>query len=201
MISIIIPAFNEEATIKYVVEETIRVMKEVGLDFEVIVVDDGSSDKTRDLAGGAGAEVIHHPYNKGNGASVKRGARAARGDVFLFLDADGQHNPQDIPKLLENLEGYDMVVGAREGKFFGSLIRRLGNRIFILLANYLSSSKIPDLISGFRVVKRDVFLRFLHLLPNGYSYPATITLTLIKEGYSVKYVPLETISERKGGKS
>jgi glycosyltransferase involved in cell wall biosynthesis len=197
-LSIILPAYNEEATIG----DLIHRIRALSLDgAEIIVVDDGSSDRTAEVASSAGAKVIKHPYNIGNGAAVKTGAKSAKGDVILLMDADGQHQPEDIPKLLEHIEGYDMVVGARGKRARVSLFRSLGNWFFIKVANYLSGEKIPDLTSGFRVIRRKRMEEFLHILPNRFSYPTTLTLSLIKSGYFIKYVMLDTIKNREEGRS
>ena len=196
-ISIIIPAFNEEKSLPDVLLK-LKGLEEID---EIIVVDDGSQDNTAQIAEELGARVISHPYNIGNGAAVKTGVRNANGDILVFMDADGQHNPDDIPKLLAHADKFDMVVGARTKESKVSRFRSFGNFWLIKVANYLSGMKIPDLTSGFRAIKRDRMLEFLHILPNKYSYPTTITLALIQAGYWVKYVPLSTIQKRQEGKS
>ena len=167
---------------------------------EVIVVDDGSSDSTKEVSEQAGAFVIRHPYNIGNGAAIKTGIRHAKGDVLVLMDGDGQHAPQEIMTMLSYLPAYDMVVGARSGNFKNSFMRDIGNRSFNLLASYVAKFSIKDLTSGFRVVKANIASRFLHLIPNTYSYPTTLTLCVLRNGFTVKYLPIRTIP-RKSGKS
>ena len=195
-ISVIIPAYNEEKTIGSLVSE----IKALYPDMEVIVVNDGSSDNTKSKAEGAGATVYSHPYNIGNGASVKTGVRAANGDILVLMDGDGQHSPEDIARLLLYFPEYDMVVGERNMKGQASFQRAFGNRIFNLLASYVAKFKIKDLTSGYRAVKADVARQFLYLLPNTYSYPTTSTLSVLRSGRPIKYVPIETAT-RKSGKS
>ena len=185
-LSVVIPAYNEGDSVGRVVGK----IREQRPDAEVIVVDDGSRDDTTPAAREAGALVIRHPYNKGNGAAVKSGLRAATGDVVLMLDADGQHPPEDIERVLGQIGEYDLVVGARSRQSETSWVRDLGNGIFNNLATYLSGRKIPDLTSGFRAMKRDLIMEFIHLLPNLYSYPTTSTLAFIKAGYNVTFVPI-----------
>ena len=185
-VSVVIPAFNEEHGIGAVVER-LRARHAFG---ELIVVDDGSSDATAARAEAAGARVLRHPYNKGNGAAVKTGIRAARGDVVLLMDADGQHDPDEALRLLEPLETHDMVIGARAAGDQGAT-RALGNAIFKALASWLTGRPIPDLTSGFRAARRERLLEILHLLPNGFSYPTTSCLALMKAGHSVGFVPIK----------
>ena len=169
-----------------------------GVPHEVLVVDDGSSDATGDVARRAGARVLRHPFALGNGAAVKAGIRAARGEVVALLDADGQHDPADLPRLLEALgEEWAMVVGARTGGFGTGIHRDLANRLYAALASYVSGVAIPDLTSGFRVVRRDAARRFLYMLPNTFSYPSTLTLALLRSGRPVRFVPVKA-RERKG---
>jgi glycosyltransferase involved in cell wall biosynthesis len=193
-VSIIIPAYNEEETIAQV----IKGINNLDLQCEVIVVDDCSQDSTSELAGAAGATVVRHLYNKGNGASIKTGARHAQGDILLFLDADGQHDPAYIPDILEYMTEYDMVVGAREKH---SLVRNIGNTILNGIATYLSGVTIPDLTSGYRAIKKEVFMKFIHLLPDTFSYPTTLTLALLLEGFNVTFVPVGSVKRTKGSKS
>jgi len=195
-ICVVIPVYNEENIIGDLVTGIKETMKDKA---EIIVVDDGSSDGTAKKAEDAGAVVIRHPYNKGNGAAIKTGIRKAKGDIVVLMDGDGQHNPEDIPKLLESMNDYDMVVGARSGKSETSFHRNIANKIYNLFATYLTHVKIMDLTSGLRAVKRDVAMKFLYLFPNTFSYPTTSTLALIKAGYSVKYVPIKTY--KRSGKS
>jgi len=195
-LSIVLPAHNEGARVGAVVREIRALFPEA----EVIVVDDASTDETPEEARAAGATVLRHPYNKGNGAAVKTGLRHARGEKIVLMDADGQHRPADIPRLLAALEEYDLVIGARDPSTQASLARRLGNAAFNALATYLTGRPIPDLTSGFRAARGDALREFIHLLPNGYSYPTTTTLAFLKAGYSVAFVPIQS-APRQGGKS
>ncbi|HUV50215.1 MAG TPA: glycosyltransferase family 2 protein [Anaerolineae bacterium] len=198
-ISIIIPAFREEKSIAIAVEKVRKVMDGLNRHYEIIVVDDGSDDETANKAKQAGALVISHPYNIGNGAAVKTGIREACGKTLVMLDGDGQHAPEDIPQLLEKLGHYDMVVGARTDKSERSFGRTIANRIYNRFATYMCKRKIEDLTSGFRVVKANIARLFLNLLPNTFSYPTTITMAVIRSGYSLTYVPIKT--SRRTGKS
>jgi glycosyltransferase involved in cell wall biosynthesis len=183
----VIPAFNEAAAIGNVV----RALRAEGAWREVLVVDDGSSDGTGGCAHEAGATVVRHPYNKGNGAAVKTGVRQARGEHILIVDADGQHQARDAPRLVARLGEFDLVVGARARATQASGVRWLGNAILNGLASYLTGRPIPDLTSGFRAARRDTLREFLHLLPNGFSTPTTTTLAFIKAGYNVAFEPIE----------
>lgn len=185
--SVVMPAKNEAATVATVVS----VIKVRYPDFEVIVVDDGSTDRTAELASEAGAKVVSHPYSKGNGAAIKSGARAAVGEVIVFMDADGQHDPEDIARLLAEIEaGYDLVVGARQQGSQASVGRGLANGFYNRLATYMTGHRVEDLTSGFRAVRASKFREFLYLLPNGFSYPTTSTMAFFRAGYSVTYVPI-----------
>lgn len=195
-ISIVIPCKNEQATIGALVDSLISSK----LADEIIVVDDGSSDKTASILASKNIQLITHPYCKGNGASIKSGARKAKGDILIFLDADGQHNAKDIQTLTSYMqEGYDMVVGARSNKSQASSARLVGNKIYNKLASIITGHKILDLTSGFRACKRELFIKFISLLPNGFSYPTTITMAFFRSGYSVKYIPIHT--NKRNGKS
>lgn len=186
-VSIVIPAFNEGAVIATV----ITALKDAGAWHEIIVVDDGSADDTGASARGAGASVIRHPYNKGNGAAVKTGVRAATGEFVMIIDGDGQHRPADAVRLAGRLGEYDLVVGARARSTQATQTRRFGNGLLNWLAGYLTGRQIPDLTSGFRAARRDHLKEFLHLLPNGFSTPTTTTLAFIKAGYNVVFEPIE----------
>lgn len=160
---------------------------------EILVVDDGSDDDTRAVCAVHGVRVISHPYPMGNGAAIKTGARAARGKVIVFMDADGQHKPEDIPALLAKFnEGYDMVVGARQSGSQAGLHRAVANDVFSRFASWMVMQPIADLTSGFRVVRATRFRQFLYLLPNGFSYPTTITMSFFRAGYRVAYVPIHS---------
>ena len=164
------------------------------------MIDDGSTDHTASEAQRAGAKVFSHPYNIGNGAAIKSGIRVATGDILVFMDGDGQHNPEDIAILLEHLPKFDMVVGARSINNQASLGRALGNKLYNWFASYVAKFSIKDLTSGFRAVKFHVARNFLYLLPNTYSYPTTLTLGVLRSGMSVKYIPINT-RKRRAGKS
>jgi len=195
-ISIIIPAYNEAETIGDVVTTIIHLYP----DFEIIVVNDGSADDTAAVAKDAGALVYSHPYNIGNGAAVKSGIRFASGKILVFMDGDGQHDPEDIKKMLQYFPDNDMVVGARSKGQQASWGRTFGNKIYNWLASYVANFPIQDLTSGFRAVKSDIVRNLLYLLPNTYSYPTTLTLGALRSGRSVKYIPIN-IERREKGKS
>lgn len=181
-----------------------RVVQEIKAacpDYEVIVVDDGSRDATAEVARAAGARVVVHPYNLGNGAAIKSGARAASGGVLVFLDADGQHPPSSIPKLVDLIGPYDMVVGSRTAESRVSRFRGLGNVLLTAFAKWVTGFPIIDLTSGFRAIKRDHLLEFIHLLPQRYSYPTTITIAMFSAEKFVKYVPMAEIRRRRSGMS
>ena len=189
-LSIVLPAKNESAAIGSTVAG-IRQQYPDTAEVEVLVVNDGSTDDTAAVAAAAGARVVHHPYSKGNGAAIKTGARAAQGEVLVFMDADGQHDPADIPRLLDQLrQGHDMVVGARQKGSQASVGRGLANGLYNRLASWMTGHKVEDLTSGFRAVRADKFREFLYLLPNGFSYPTTSTMAFFRAGYSVAYIPI-----------
>jgi len=191
--SIVIPAFNEAASIGVVVRD----LRAAAGWREIIVVDDGSADGTGTQAAAAGARVVRHPYNKGNGAAVKTGIRHATGAFVLIADADGQHQPSDAARLVSHLDAYDLVVGARSPGTQATSARRFGNAVLNGLASYLTEQHIPDLTSGFRAARRECLLEFLHLLPNGFSTPTTTTLAFMKAGYSVRFEPVDA-AQRQG---
>jgi glycosyltransferase involved in cell wall biosynthesis len=184
-VSVVIPAFNEADAIAAVV----KAIDDAGAWREIIVVDDGSTDATASVARTAGATVVRHPYNKGNGAAVKSGIRRATGEYVLIVDGDGQHHAGDAVRLVERLGEYDLVVGARAAATQATLIRRAGNNVLNWFASYLTNTEIRDLTSGFRAARRDHLLEFLHLLPNGFSTPTTTTLAFIKAGHNVAFEP------------
>ena len=193
-ISIIVPAYNEAESIGSVVQQ-IRNQYPTA---EIIVIDDGSSDHTDQAALSSGAKVYAHPYNIGNGAAVKSGIRVASGDILVFMDGDGQHDPTEINNMLAFLPDYDMVVGARTQRGQASIGRALGNRFYNWFASYVAKFRVEDLTSGFRAIKADLAKSFLYLLPNTYSYPTTLTLGVLRSGRSVKYVPIRAQARRKG---
>ncbi len=194
--SVIIPAFNEGKNIGAVV----RRVRELYPGFDVLVIDDGSVDDTAAAAREAGAAVYRHPYNIGNGAAVKSGIRRAAGEILVIMDGDGQHDPADIAALVAHLPEYDMAVGARSREDQASMGRFVGNLAFNRMASYVAKFKVLDLTSGFRAVKAEVARNFLYLLPNTYSYPTTLTLGVLRNGLSLKYVPVR-IHRRTQGSS
>lgn len=195
-VSVVIPARNEALGLP----GCLRGMRDILPDAEIIVVDDGSSDGTPSICAENGVHVVRHAYPMGNGAAIKSGARAARGEIIVFMDGDGQHDAADIPRLLEKIdEGYDMVVGARQNGSQASMGRGLANYIYNRLASYMTNQRIADLTSGFRAVRAEKFHEFLHLLPNGFSYPTTITMAFFRAGYPVAYVPIK--AHKRVGKS
>lgn len=186
-ISVVIPACNEVEAIGGVVRE----LRATGAWRQIVVVDDGSDDGTSEAAAAAGAEVIRHPYKKGNGAAVKSGIRAATGDYILIIDGDGQHPPADAARLAARLGEYDLVIGARATETQAGWPRRLGNALLNRLAGYLAERPVPDLTSGFRAARASGLREFIHLLPNGFSTPTTTTLAFLKAGYSVGFEPIQ----------
>ncbi|MCO6441513.1 MAG: glycosyltransferase family 2 protein [Nitrococcus mobilis] len=188
-LGIVLPAKNEAAALPELLDR----LRAIYPHTKILLIDDGSRDATARLAHAHGTSVISHPYSLGNGAAIKTGARAVNAEIIVSMDADGQHRPEDIEKLLAKLdEGYDMVVGARDHAAQASLGRSLANRFYNALASLLVGHRIEDLTSGFRAVRAAKFREFLYLLPNGFSYPTTITMAFFRAGYSVAYVPIET---------
>lgn len=195
-LSIVLPARNEAAAL----ERLLPTLKAQQPAAQIIVVNDGSTDDTSEVCARLGVQEVRHSYNIGNGGAVKSGARAARGEVIVFMDADGQHDPADIPRLLARLnEGYQMVVGARDAGSQASVGRSLANRLYNGVANYMTGQRIADLTSGFRAVRAARFREFLFLLPNGFSYPTSITMAFFRAGYSVAYEPI--VAARRTGRS
>jgi glycosyltransferase involved in cell wall biosynthesis len=186
-VSVVIPAYNEAEAVAGVVSA----LAAVGSWHEILVIDDGSADATAARAVEAGATVVRHPYNKGNGAAVKSGIRRATGDFVLIVDGDGQHQAADAGRLVARLGEYDLVIGARPAETQANLARRLGNGALNRLASYLTGRAIPDLTSGFRAARRGYLQEFIHLLPNGFSTPTTTTLAFIKAGYNVAFEPTD----------
>jgi glycosyltransferase involved in cell wall biosynthesis len=189
-ISIVIPVFNEAENLP----DLLGKVRALGLsDVEIIVVDDGSTDGSADIALKVGANVIRHPYNIGNGAAIKNGIRAARGRLIIFIDGDGQHQPEDIPKLIAESANYHMVVGARATGSKLRFHRYAANLLYNRLASYVTKFKVQDLTSGLRVLARRDALRFIDLLPNTFSYPTTLTLAFLRSGLTIKYVPIQSL--------
>ena len=195
-ITVVLPAYNEAATIVGVIQSVQKVCPEA----EVMVIADGSSDGTPELAEQAGARVVRQPYNMGVGAAIKRAVRTSDSDVILVVDADGQHDPADIPRLLEHMETYDMAVGVRARSTHASRTRGLGNWVLDRFASYVAGQELDDLTSGFRAMRRVLVMEFIHLLPNRYSWPLTSMLSFAKAGYSIKFVPIDA-RKRGGGRS
>lgn len=195
-ISIVIPAKNEVEGLRKLLPELVSQYPGV----EIIVVDDGSEDKTQEFCESIGVICVHHPYSKGNGAAIKSGARRATGEIIVFMDGDGQHKAIDVQRLIDTInQGYDMVVGARSTQSQASVGRLLANTFYNRFASWMVRQKIQDLTSGFRAVKAELFREFLHLLPNGFSYPTTSTMCFFRAGHSVGYMPI--VAEKRIGKS
>ena len=193
-ISIIIPAKNEAESLSRILPVLCKIYPEQ----EIVIVDDGSEDNTQELCKKYPVKVITHNYSIGNGGSIKSGARQASGETFIFMDADGQHSPEDIDKLLALMdEGYDMVIGARNFRAHASIARYAANLIYNWFASWISGHRVMDLTSGFRAVKSGKFKEFIYMLPNGFSYPTTITMAMFRAGYKVTYVPID-VKERSG---
>lgn len=202
MLSIILPVYNEEKAVEETIKEIKEVMHTTKQDYEIIAVNDGSTDSTSDILKTVkDITLITNPYNLGYGASIKKGIKACKGDWILITDSDGTYPIKDIPRLLEHKKDYDMVVGARKGKDVNiPLLRRPAKMIISMLANFTSARKIPDLNSGFRIFKKSVALEFFNLFPSGFSFTSTITLAALSNDYSVKYVTIEYY-KRKGKSS
>jgi len=195
-LSIILPARNEAMNLRPLLEKLVGLFPTA----EIIVVNDGSTDATAEVGRAFGVRVISHPYSLGNGAAIKTGARCATGDVLVFMDADGQHDPADIPRLLAKIdEGYEMAVGARQADTHASLGRRIANYVYNRFASVMTGYRIEDLTSGFRAARARHFRKFLYLLPNGFSYPTTSTMAFFRSGFPVAYVPIR--ASQRGGKS
>lgn len=199
LVSVVMPAFDEAGGIAAVISRVHAAMTGANLSYEILVADDGSNDDTAQIARQAGARVVSHAYNIGNGAAVKSGIRNARGEIIVLLDADGQHPPELIPKLVAELGVYHMAVGARTSDSDSHTHRNLANFVYNSLASYVTGRKIPDLTSGFRAIRASVARQFVSLLPNTFSYPSTITLALMRSGYSVTFVPI--VAAKRTGKS
>ena len=196
-VSIIIPAYNEEDNIEELLHKLLD-----DFDYEIIVIDDGSTDSTvAKVSSFQQIKLLRHPYNIGNGASVRKAIEAASGDIVVCMDSDGQHDPVEIPRLLEFIPEYDMVIGSRRMNSHVSSFRAFGNTGLKLTAEFLSGHKIDDLTSGFRAMKKDKISEFLHIFPNRYSYPTTSVMAFLCSGKTIKYVRLDSIGKRKNGES
>jgi glycosyltransferase involved in cell wall biosynthesis len=198
-VSVIVPAYNEEQIIGKVLDRIRAAMNQAGDPFEILVIDDGSTDQTAARAEEAGARVIRHPYNIGNGAAIKTGIRNSQGEIIVMMDADGQHQPEDIPRLIEKMDTFDLVVGARLKESDSAFHRNIANKTYNFLASYVSGRKIEDLTSGFRAIKATVARGIVYLLPNQFSYPTTMTLAILRSGRSLAFVPI--VSPKRVGKS
>jgi glycosyltransferase involved in cell wall biosynthesis len=196
-VSVVIPAFNEEKAIGTTLDEVLGAVSASARRYQVIVVDDGSRDRTAEVAGSRGVHIVRHRRNRGYGASLKSGTLAARGAVVLFYDADNQFDPADIDRMVTELGDLDAVLGARTSGSHAPISRRGGKKLLGWLANYLARTRIPDLNCGLRAIRRDLLLDYLHLLPNGFSASTTTTLVLLKEGHDVRFVPV-TVKKRIG---
>jgi len=197
-LSVILPARNEAPSLAALLPRLKAMLGEA----EIIVVNDGSTDDTAQVAADAGVRLISHPYGLGNGAAIKTGARAASGDILVFMDADGQHDPDDIQRLVAKMdEGFEMVVGARGLDSHASTHRQLANRFYSRLASWMTGYPIQDLTSGFRAARGRHFRQFLYLLPNGFSYPTTSTMAFFRSGFPVAYIPIRTANRKGESKS
>jgi len=205
-ISVVLPIFNEASTINDVLASVIEKLKVEGIDFEVIAVDDGSTDGTPDQLAALRkvypehVRVVRHLINRGNGAALRSGTRIAKGSIIVYMDADGQHTPDDISKLLELIPPYDLVIGSRTKDYQSSWYRRIANNFYNRFASWLSQSEVKDLTSGFRAMRREAVVHFLPLFPNGFSSPTTTTLAFLKAGYNVAFLPIQ-VGKRVAGKS
>ena len=205
-LSVVLPIYDEEELIKGLVLGIIHVLSEQEISFEVVAVDDGSSDDSLNVLRGLKETnpkvltIVKHLRNRGNGAALRSGIRIAKGDIVVTMDSDGQHNPEDILKLITNIPPYDLVIGARGEGYKGSWSRGLANHFYNRFASWLSQTEVKDLTSGFRAMRREAVLHFLPLFPNGFSAPTTTTLTFLKAGYNVLFVPID-VSQRIAGES
>lgn len=205
-ISVVIPVFEEERSIKDLIPEIVNTLELDDFSFEIVVVDDGSADETpnilRDLRSTYPRQlkVVRHLYNKGNGSALRTGAQVAKGDVVVFMDSDGQHSPSEIAKLLSSIPPYDLVIGYRTGDYQGKWYRNLANRFYNRFASWLTGKDVKDLTSGFRAMRRSLILHFLPLFPPGFSASSTITLAFLKAGYNVNFVPID-VQPRSVGRS
>lgn len=197
-LSIVLPAYNESAGLSELLPKLATAFPTA----EILVINDGSTDNTATVCNQNGAKVISYPYSQGNGAAIKAGCRNASGDIIIFMDADGQHSADDIPSLLNKMAlGYDMVVGARQVNTHSSTLKRFANAFFNRFASLMTGHNIMDLTSGFRAVRKDVFSKFLYLMPNGFSYPTTSTMAFFRSGHPVGYVPIHAGTRLMGTRS
>jgi glycosyltransferase involved in cell wall biosynthesis len=195
-ISVVLPAKNEAENLESLLPKLLKVF--VDTQPEIIVVDDGSTDGTVEVCERFGVTIVSHPYSMGNGAAIKSGARTASGEILVFMDADGQHDPKDIPRLVTKIhEGFELVVGARDSNTHASIVRKCGNHFYNTLASIMTGHTIKDLTSGFRATRARHFRKFLYLLPNGFSYPTTSTMAFFRSGLPVAYVPIKA-AKRQG---
>jgi glycosyltransferase involved in cell wall biosynthesis len=205
-VSLVLPVYEEASSLEDLIPRAVSTLRAEALDFEIVAVDDGSKDETRETLNHLRSRhpgylvVVRHLANRGNGAALRSGIRVARGDIVVTMDADGQHSPEDIPALLREMPPYDLVVGARTGSYEGSWHRRAANRFYNLFSSWLSRTRIDDLTSGFRAMRREVALHFLPLFPSGFSAPTTTTLAFLKGGYNVAFVPIH-VGQRTSGRS
>ncbi len=191
-ISVVIPAYDEARSLPGLIDDLTTELKRLGRPWEILVIDDGSTDDTVEALQDKDVRIISHPYNIGNGAAIKTGIRQASGEIVVMMDGDGQHNPYDLPRLVSPIGPYDMVVGARVNGFRQNKHRALANRLYSGLASYVTHFRVRDLTSGFRAIKAQVLKRYCYLLPNTFSYPTTLTLSLLRTGHSLKYEPIQT---------
>lgn len=203
-LTLVLPMFNEEVVVGDVLRSVHTHMAAdlPHISFEILVIDDGSTDNSVAIVEGlqlSGLRLIQHPYNIGNGGAVKTGIRNARGEYILFMDADGQHQPKEIAQFLDYIDRYDLVIGARSSASDTAVHRNLANSIYNLIASYVSGFRIQDLTSGFRIIRADLAKRIAYLLPNTFSYPTTMTLAVVRGGYSLKYIPIAV--KKRVGKS
>lgn len=198
-VSVIVPVYNEANSLPNLLDELTIILGRLKRPWEILIVNDGSTDATLEVLKGRPVRTISHPYNIGNGGAIKTGIRYAVGEIIVTMDGDSQHDPKDIPLLLSPIGPFDMVVGARSNSFSQGTHRGIANKFYNLIASYVSDFKILDLTSGFRAIKARMLRRYLYLLPNTFSYPTTLTLALIRSGHSLKYQPIRAL--KRGSKS
>ncbi|HET7011658.1 MAG TPA: glycosyltransferase family 2 protein [Anaerolineales bacterium] len=205
-LSVVLPVYEEAGLLEHLVRRIVATLENLRIPFEIVAVDDGSRDETRNVLVGLRSQyrerlvVVRHLANRGNGAALRSGIRFARGEIVVTMDADGQHAPEDIPKLLDQIPPYDLVVGARTAGYRGPWYRAAANRFYNAFSSWLSRTKIEDLTSGFRAMRRTAVLHFLPLFPQGFSAPTTTTLAFLKAGYNVSFVPIQ-VGQRSSGRS